>query len=180
MGLIHQPESVLPVTAVFTRYPEAIEWAREKIETNWGKIVLSSELFPFEQTQYYESTMGPSLKKIFFAVSPFMDPARLAEMKNQSNLWEEEYAAKFPKPESRPLNIDPGYVDLGKLVLASSKDFYHRIYLGKGVYAEITLSFTKGRWTAFPWTFPDYREEAYHPFLVKCRELIFQARRKGK
>jgi len=180
MGLIHQPEPVLPLTAVFTHYPEAIEWAKEKIESHWGKIVLSSEAFPFEQTRYYDSTMGPHLKKIFFAMSPLMDPARLSEMKNQSNLWEEEYSAQFPKSEVRPLNIDPGYVDLGKLVLASSKDFYHRIYLGSGIYAEITLSFTKGRWTAFPWTFPDYREETYHPFFMQCRDLIFQARKKSK
>lgn len=180
MGLIHVPEPVLPMTAVFTHYPEAIEWAKKKIEAHWGKIVLESEPFPFEQTQYYDASMGPHLRKIFFAMEPMMDPQRLAEMKNQSNVWEEEFASEFSVPEVRPLNIDPGYVTLGKLVLASSKDFYHRIYIGDGIYAEITLSFTRGEWTAFPWTFPDYREPTYHPFLTRCRERIFEHRRKEK
>jgi len=172
MGLIHTPDPVLPITAVFTHYPEAIDWAKEKIEKSWGKIVLASEAFPFEQTRYYDPSMGPHLKKIFFAMEPLIDPIQLAEMKNQSNLWEEEFAREFPKVEERPLNIDPGFIDLAKLVLASSKDFYHRIYIGQGIFAEITLGFTKGKWTDFPWTFPDYRETTYHPFFVKCREKL--------
>ena len=120
MGLIHTPEPVLPITAIFTHYPDAIDWAREKIRANWGKIVLESEAFPFEQTHYYDASMGPRLKKIFFAMEPLIDPSQLAEMKNQSNLWEEEYAREFPKDEERPLNIDPGVIDLAKLNLASS------------------------------------------------------------
>ncbi len=177
MGEIHKPNGVLPITAAFTRYPEGIAWAKEKIEKNWGKIVLESPVFPFERTEYYTPTMGAHLKKIFFAMEPVMAPSRLAEMKVQSNLWEEEFAHEFPTEESRPLNIDPGYLDLGKLVLASSKDFYHRIYLDRGIYAEITLYYTRGKWTDFPWTFPDYREETYHPFFVSCRELLFKKRR---
>ena len=178
MGLIHTPEPVLPITAVFTHYPDAIDWAREKIGTNWGKIVLESEAFPFEQTHYYDASMGPRLKKIFFAMEPLIDPSQLAEMKNQSNLWEEEYAREFPKAEERPLNIDPGFIDLAKLILASSKDFYHRIYIGRGIFAEITLRFTKGQWTDFPWTFPDYRETTYHPFFMQCREKLRKLREK--
>lgn len=181
MGTIHTPDPVLPLAAVFTHYPEAIEWAKEKIEANWGKIVLVSDAFPFEQTHYYDPTMGPHLRKIFFAMEPLMDPAKLAEMKNQSNSWEEtfarEFRLRFPETEVRPLNVDPGYVDLGKLVLASSKDFYHRIYVGQGIYAEITLTFSKGKWRDFPWTFPDYREETYHPFFERCRDFIFQQRK---
>lgn len=184
MGTIHTPERVLPITAVFTHYPEAIEWAKEKIKANWGEITLESEAFPFEQTKYYDASMGEHLKKIFFAINPLMDPAKLVEMKNQSNLWEEEFARtfaqKYPESEVRPLNIDPGYITLGKLVLASSKDFYHRIYIGDGIYAEITLSFSHEKWRDFPWTFPDYKEETYHPFFEKCRGLIFQENRKQK
>ncbi len=184
MGTIHTPERVLPFTAVFTHYPEAIDWTKKKIEENWGKIVLESDAFPFEQTQYYDASMGTHLKKIFFAMDPLMDPAKLVEMKNQSNLWEAEFAQFFAQKshesEVRPLNIDPGYIDLGKLILASSKDFYHRIYIGGGIYAEITLSFTHGKWRDFPWTFPDYREETYHPFFEKCRAYIFQQRRAAK
>lgn len=180
MGEIHTPSPVLPITAVFSRYPEALQWVRERAEEVWGPIVLESPAFPFQQTAYYDVSMGPELKKIFFAFKPEPDPSRLVQMKHDSNAWEKEYAMMchdiFPEP--RPVNIDPGYIELGKLILASSKDFAHRIYLNRGIYAEITLFYRHGRWQDHPWTFPDYRAGHYHPFFNQCREFLKNAREK--
>ena len=76
--------------------------------------------------------------------------------------------AAVPRP-ARPINLDVGYVDESKLILASMKKFSHRIYLGMGVYAEVTLMYHKGRWDSLPWTFPDYGSGRYHPFLTQVR-----------
>ena len=73
---------------------------------------------------------------------------------------------------TRPINLDVGYVAPAKLVLASMKDFAHRIYLGRGVYAEITLQYRKGRWESLHWTFPDYASRAYDAFLTEVRHRL--------
>ena len=172
MGTIHDPLQVLPITAIFSRHPQALAWAAEKIRAEWGEVALKSEPFAFEQTHYYDVTMGTSLRKQFLVTLPLMTPDELVERKHQSNAWEELYAREFPHDEPRPLNIDPGYLDMGKLVLASSKDFAHRIYMARGIYAEITLFYRHGQWCDHPWTFPDYRENTYHPFFHQCRHLL--------
>ncbi|MDO4550276.1 MAG: DUF4416 family protein [Planctomycetia bacterium] len=186
MGEIHCPLPVLPISAVFTRHEEALLWAKTRMEREWGKIILQSEGVSFSQTRYYEASMGAGLMKYLFALEPVMDPARLVEMKHQSNLWEEEFAEFCRQqksgeiPEERPLNMDPGYVDLGKLVLASTKDYAHRIYLDRGIYAEITLFYRHKKWESHPWTFPDYGSGIYDDFLNRCREILFSCRGRGK
>ena len=180
MGAIHSPNPVLPITAVFTRHDSAVAWVRERIRQAWGEIVLASMPVPFCQTHYYDAEMGENLTKYLFAMSPTMDPARLVEMKHQANAWEEEFAdlSRETLPEARPLNVDPGYIDLGKLVLASTKDYAHRIYMDRGIYAEITLFFRHGKWESHPWTFPDYGSGIYDDFLNGCREILFRERKK--
>ncbi|MBI4006928.1 MAG: DUF4416 family protein, partial [Planctomycetes bacterium] len=72
---------------------------------------------------------------------------------------------------SRPINLDPGYISEAKLVLASTKDFSHRIYLGKGIYAEVTLQYRNEQYESLPWTFPDYRTQQYQQFFLRVRSL---------
>ena len=91
---------------------------------------------------------------------------RLADIKRQTNAWEAEYAALGLHPEPRPLNLDPGYITLAKLVLASTKDHAHRIYLGDGIYAEVTLAYRDRRWQPLEWTYPDYRRDDYQQFFT--------------
>ena len=79
--------------------------------------------------------------------------------------------------ERSPLNLDPGYISLGKLALASTKDHAHRIYLDRGIYAEVTLHYRRvGGWQPMKWTFPDYRRPDYHAFFDRCREFLIQQR----
>jgi len=172
MGLPLPPQPVLLLLAAFSRYEEALAWARRQAAAAWGSIALESPKFEFTETDYYEATMGSRLRKVFFAfVQPFA-PDRLADVKLQTNAWEKEYAALGRHLEPRPLNLDPGYLAEGKLVLASTKDHAHRIYLGGGIYAEPTLQYKHRRWQPHPWTYADYRREDYQQFFSACRDYL--------
>lgn len=172
MGQPTDPTPVLPLLAAFSRHEDALAWARDRATAAWGPIALESPAFPFQQTSYYDATMGPGLRKTFYAFARPANPAALVEWKLASNAWEQEYAAAAAHEEPRPLNLDPGYLTLGKLVLASTKDFAHRIYLDRGIYAEITLYYRKRQWQHHAWTFPDYRSDEYHEFFSQCREYL--------
>ena len=169
----HRP--VLLLAAAFSRYGAALEWAKQTLEAAWGHVALESPRFDHRETNYYEATMGPDLKKAFFAFERLVDPATLAERKLQAIAWEDEYRRRASHSEPRPLNIDPGYLTEAKLVLASTKDRDHRIYLSQGIFAEVTLHFHRGQWASRPWTYPDYQRADYHEFFSRCREFLRQS-----
>lgn len=173
----HSPALLL--LAAFSPHAEALDWARRRAVDDWGPIVLESEIFEFTQTDYYEAEMGVGLRKVFFTFEQPFDPAELADVKLRTNDWEEEYAAEAGHDEPRPLNLDPGYLTLGKLVLASTKDHAHRIYLAKGIYAEVTLHYRDKAWQPRQWTFADYRREDYQAFFSQCRQWLHARRREG-
>jgi len=165
--------------AAFSRSEEVLGWARRAGIDRFGPVALESEAFSFTETAYYAASMGTPLVKRFFAFERLIDPGELAAIKRLTNGWENQCAAEFHGSEQvgapRPLNLDPGYIDLGKLVLASTKDHAHRIYLGQGIYAEVTLQYrAEGGWQPQPWTFPDYRRADYQAFFDCCRELLRQ------
>lgn len=172
MGQILPPRPVLPLLALFSRHDDALQWGRERAGKYFGSEALASDLFDFSETAYYEKTMGPSLKKMFLVFLLLLDPAALADWKIATNGWEEEHKLLNTHLEDRPLNLDPGYLTEAKLVLATTKDRDHRLYLRDGIYAEVTLSFYHGRWESRPWTYPDYQREDYHQFFSRCRELM--------
>ncbi len=161
----------------FSRHADALAWARQEATRHWGPVALESERFDFDQTEYYTAAMGPGLKKTFVAFETLLDPGELAAMKRQTNAWEQQYAGQANHAESRPLNLDPGYLTEAKLVLASTKDYAHRIYLADGIFAEVTLGYRDGAWRAGQWTFPDFRRDVYHAFLTQCRDYLRQRRR---
>jgi hypothetical protein len=179
MGQPTTPSPVLPLLAAFSRHPEALAWARRRACEAWGPIEAESPAFAFQETSYYDATMGSDLHKVFFAFARLGDPAALVETKLTTNGWEEEYAAAAGHPEPRPLNLDPGYLTLGKLVLASTKDFVHRMYLARGIYAEVTLYYRQGRWEHHQWTFADYRRSDYQVFFSQVRESLHRKLREG-
>ena len=177
MGEIrHQVDPVLFFIAAFAPDEQPLCWARQQAEGRFGPVALESETFRFDEfTRYYSPEMGPVLYKRFWAFEQCIDPSELTAAKRLTNDWE----LKSPTIAgiARPLNLDPGYIELGKLVLASTKDFAHRIYLSQGIYAEITLIYTKKRWTALPWTYADYQSDGYHAFFTQCREYLAQKRK---
>lgn len=172
MGDINDPTPVLLLLAVSTRYQEALAWAEERSVSEFGPLALESTAFDFTETDYYQATMGSDLRKQFLAFEQLIDPDRLPEIKRGTNQWELDYARESAHEEARPLNIDPGYLTLAKLVLVSTKDHAHRIYLSQGIYAEVTLNYRAGKWQACDWTYPDFRRADYQEFFSRCRERI--------
>jgi uncharacterized protein DUF4416 len=177
MGAATAHRPVLLISAAFSRYDAGLDWARATFANSWGPIALESPRFDHRETAYYEPTMGPDLKKTFFAFERLVDPASLADRKIQAIAWEDEYRRQAGHPEPRPLNIDPGYITEAKLVLASTKDRDHRIYLSHGIFAEVTLHFQRGAWASRPWTYPDYQRADYHEFFNRCRQFLRQSYR---
>lgn len=179
MGDIHAPAPVLLLVAVVSRHKAALDWAREMASLQYGTIALVSDAFNFTETDYYTSTMGLGLKKQFLAFEPLIDPSALAAIKRQTNAWEAEYASLGRHDEPRPLNLDPGYITAAKLVLASTKDHAHRIYLRDGIYAEVTLSYRHRQWQPHEWTYPDYRRDDFHEFFSRCRQVVLNCGARG-
>lgn len=168
----HPP--ALLILAAFSRYPAALDWAKQTAEDAWGPVVLESDQFNHRETTYYDASMGPDLQKTFFAFESLIDPAELVLCKETSNQWELDYQSLRTHPEQRPLNLDPGYLTEAKLVLATTKDRDHRIYLDRGIFAEVTLHFQRGGWQPRPWTYPDYQRPDYHAFFTRCRDYLRQ------
>ncbi len=179
MGQISTPAAALLIVAVTSRHESAFSWSLSRAAAAWGSSALESPRFLFTETDYYHATMGSDLRKQFFALETLIDPARLPAIKRQTNTWEAAYAAEAGRAEPRPLNLDPGYLTLGKLVLASTKDHAHRIYLSDGIYAEITLYYKDKRWWHRDWTYPDYRREDYQHFFSGCRDFLKSKLAKG-
>lgn len=165
---LHTPAFLL--LAAFSRHAEALDWTRRRAVEAWGPLAHESPRFDFAQTDYYQAEMGSGLKKTFLVFERAFDPSELAAVKLLTNAWEREYAAAAGAPEPRPLNLDPGYLTLAKLVLASTKDHSHRIYLSQGIFAEVTLYYSARRWQAREWTYADYRRDDFQAFFTACRE----------
>jgi hypothetical protein len=180
MGDVTEPYLVLPILAAFSRHSAALEWGRERATALWGQVALESPRFSFVETDYYEPTMGAGMIKCFWAFERLIDPDRLVELKLQTNAWEAEYAESGGHAEPRPLNLDPGYLTLAKLVLASTKDHAHRLYLSGGIYAEVTLFYKDRGWQRHDWTFKDYRRADYQQFFSECREYLRRHEREGR
>lgn len=170
MGSASPHAPVLVLLAVISRYESALAWSCSQAESFWGPIARTSPSFHFDETDYYQPSMGGELKKTFLTFERLTDPGELAAWKHRTDAWEREYAAIAAHVEPRPLNLDPGYITPAKLVLASTKDHAHRIYLGQGMFAEVTLYFKAGRWQHRDWTFPDYRRADYQQFFMTARE----------
>ena len=172
MGEIQKPTPVLLLIAVSSRYEDALAWAEQRAASEFGTPRLKSTAFEFTETDYYQATMGTCLKKQFLTFQNLIDPGKLPHIKRLTNAWEQACAQQLGHPEPRPLNLDPGYLTLAKLVLATTKDHAHRIYMSEGIYAEVTLNYRSGGWRKCDWTYPDYQREDYQEFFTQCRQSL--------
>ncbi len=172
MAKPNPPSDALQLVAIFSRHASALDWACERIAQQWGTIALASQRFDHSETTYYAAEMGSGLSKQFLVIEGMYDPTRLPQSKLQSNAWEEELSRSGLYSEVRPLNVDPGYMTLTKLVLASCKDRAHRIYLADGIYAEECLYYLGRDWQSRPWTYPDYQRSDIQAFFVQARNLL--------
>ncbi len=169
---LNAPPPVKLIVGLLASSLSGLTSAVQGLESLFGPTDLVSDVWPFTYTRYYENEMGTDIRRQFVSFSQLMDPGELAHVKHQTNTLEQELATSLHEPFPRPVNLDPGVVETSKLILASTKNFSHRIYIGDRIYAEVTLSYQKGDWIAYPYTFPDYQQATYHSFLSSVRERL--------
>ena len=174
MGQVKQVELAKFMVGILAIDEELLQVAQELITEHLGAVDLCSPVWPFSSTKYYAGEMSDTLYRQFVSLAQPDDPARLVDLKLASNLAELADAQSRGRNQRRAINLDPGYITPAKLVLVTAKDYSHRIYLGRGIYAETTLNFHTGRWEAWPWTYPDYAASTYHGFFVQVRERLLE------
>jgi len=172
MGAVKKHPPCRQIIAAFSKYESALDRLWQRVSTELSPIAILSPCFPFTESSYYRSTMGDPLHKQIAMLSEWYDPAELATHKLLSHQWETESAQGNHSDVQRPLNIDPGYMSMTKLVLASTKNREHRLYLRDGIYAEVTLAFRDQQWVPLPWTYPDYQREDFRVFFHECRRHL--------
>lgn len=165
MSLPQPPKPAKLVIGLFTRDKNIIEQLSNKLLGAFGDLDLVSAWLPFNYTTYYEREMGSPLFRRMFAFKPLIEQSELSAIKTITNRIESQYASN----SKRMVNIDPGYLSQERFVLASGKNFTHRIYIGQGIYADLTLIYQRGAFEKLPWTYPDYADEPVLAFLEKVR-----------
>ena len=171
MGAVTKPESVKAIIGVLTTEPRLLPIVYAELTQRLGPIDFTSELMPFESTTYYEAEMGTDIQRQFISFERLIDAGTLAEMKLFTNRVEQTFAIRKPTGNARRVNLDAGYLCLAKLVLASTKNHAHRIYLCDGIYAEITLRFYRKTFQPWEWSYPDYRLPTYIAIFNQIREI---------
>ncbi len=144
---------------------DLLHWSINELSNLWGTPEITSEPVPFDKTDYYYE-IHPKLSRAFVSFPGLIDASGLADWKHEAISIE----AKSRQP-IRAVNIDPGYIDGARLILASTKDHAHRIYLRDGIYAEVTMRFRFKKWQSFDYTFPDFASGVYDEFLSRVRKL---------
>ena len=180
MAQCRPPQPAKLIVAMLSAYPGALAAAESELAEMLGPVDLRSDVTAHEFTAYYRDEMGHPLLRYFLSFERLIDPVELRAIKRQTNELEQRLADSREWPEvARPVNLDPGYVTPAKFVLASCKDYTHRIYLGDGIYAEPTLGYSGGSWRPYDWTYPDYRTAEHQQFLTAARtQLMSQLRQK--
>ena len=174
MGKILEHESVKLIIGLIGG-EKLFDKVKAKLSRKFGKIDFSSEILDFNYTKYYNKEMGPDLKRQFLSFKRLISPGMLPDIKKYTNFLEITFCDNNKK---RPVNIDPGYLSLSKLVLATTKDHQHRVYLGKGIFAEVTLRFRDKTFCSWDWTYPDYCSKEYISIFNQMRGELYKA--KGK
>jgi len=175
MGTVLKPHPVKLISGIITSKPLLFNEIEKSLTKYFGPIDYRSRILDFNCTDYYKQEMGNDLKRRFFSFKKLIDPGKLSEIKLKTNKIELLFA-KGSKSLKRSVNIDPGYVNDAKLVLASTKDYNHRLYVLKGIYQEITLTFQSSSFKPFEWTYPDYRTNDYIGIFNHIRELYMDQR----
>ncbi|MBI4763759.1 MAG: DUF4416 family protein [Deltaproteobacteria bacterium] len=164
-----KPKEPLPAKlgiGIIYQEERAADSAWRTMEKIWGALDVISEVRPFDYTGYYEEEMGRPLVRRWAFFRELVHQDRLTDIKWQALEIEKQWTVK----ERRLLNLDPGLITAERLVLATGKNFSHRIYLGRGIFGDLTLVFSKGTYRPLAWTYPDYKDEQAITMFNKIRE----------
>lgn len=176
MGEIRGAEQVMFICGVL--YSDAACFAQARVELieRYGMILFESEPIDFIFTEYYNAEMGEGIKRVYMAFERLIWQHELAAVKLFTNTLEETFVGI----NGRRVNLDPGYLNLSKLVLASTKDYSHRLYQGKGIFAEVTLNWAQKKFQPLPWTYPDYNSDYAKEFFTRVRNYYKTLHDDGK
>lgn len=165
MGRAQSPAPVKLLAGLLASADAILDEATRELRQVFGEIDASSAITAWNLSTYYESEMGGAVRRQFVTFETLIDPGQLPRVKQRTN----EMEGAWRTARGRQVNIDPGYIATGKLVLASTKDAAHRVYLQEGIYAEVTLHFCNGSFRAYPHSYPDYAAEEAVTFFNRAR-----------
>lgn len=160
------PDPAKLVMSVFMKEKPLFESVFPLLETIGGPVDLVSRWLDFDFTTYYHKEMGHPLFRRILAFKSLVDQADLSKIKQATNAVEQQ----FVKDQQRRINIDPGYLLPSRFVLATGKDYAHRIYIGDHMYADLTLMYVGKQFVPLDWTYPDYRSKEILRFLEQVRD----------
>ena len=169
-----KPRPVKLIIGILAADTDCLQKAVETVSKEFGPADLISDVWPFDKTDYYKEQTGTTILRQFVSIKKLIDPGELAAIKHTTNRLEQELAEQLKRDVPRPVNLDPGLIEPSKLVLATTKNYSHRIYIGSQMYAEVTLIYDKGTWSALPYTYPDYRQACYWDFFEKVRKKLLE------
>jgi len=169
----NKPGRIKIISSLFSHEKEALERIAGKLAEIFGCVDRMSTLLLFDRTKYYAKEMGWPLHRRFISFAELVVPDRLVEIKLRTNEVEQAYLVDG----KRSVNIDPGYISPERLILATGKNYVHRVYLSKGIYADLTLVFKRGSFRPLEWTYPDYADPQVIGFFNEVREAYMKQRR---
>ena len=172
MGEINRPQDVKLFAAVMFRREFDLGAVVDVLTAAYGRVESFYGPVEFSWSDYYEGEMGAELLKFYVIFEGFVDRTCLPAVKIEANELERRFAGGDGR---RVVNIDPGYLAVDKFVLASTKDFFHRLYLGDGIFGEVTLHYRRGCFRFFSWTYTDYQDPGFLKFLEAARDAAFFA-----
>ncbi|UCF15569.1 MAG: DUF4416 family protein [Phycisphaerales bacterium] len=174
MWKLKDPKPVKLIVGILASNYHCLNAAAELATDKFGNTDFKSEVWPFDKTDYYRDQTGPRILRQFLSFERLVEPGKLAKIKLRTNKLERKLAKKLAIPLPRPVNLDPGIIEPSKLVLATTKNYSHRIYIGRRMYAEVTLIYDKGRWQPLDHTYPDYRQQCYFDFFDNVRVRLLE------
>jgi hypothetical protein len=180
MWKLKEPKPVKLIIGVLAADRQCLHAALEALLGAFGKADFVSNVWPFDQTDYYKDQTGPRILRQFVSIEKLIDPGKLPKIKHRTNRLEQKLGKSLALPLPRPVNLDPGLVEPSKLILATTKNYSHRIYIGKRMYAEVTLIYDKKSWKPLEHTYPDYKQQCYFDFFEKVRSQLLEQLRKVK
>ncbi len=154
---------------------DVLKRAQEEISRLFGDIDAKSENYDMDEvTKYYREEMGDDITKFLLAVNNEPIPGSLPDIKTKAMELEERFSRKEKGKKRRRINLDPGFLTPSSFVLSTSKNYAHRIHIGKKVFAELTLMYKGNEFISLPWTYPDYETDPVQKFLKKQRQIMLK------
>ncbi len=168
MGKPEHSEPVLLFAGILYNDENCLNAAKKTLIENYGNCILETPSFHWNYSEYYNKEFGSNIMRTFMFFEKLISPEQIIEIKLKTNQIEESFSGN----NKRKINIDPGYLTLANVVLATTKNYSHRIYLGKGIYGEVTLIYKNNTYSPYIFTYQDYQEPKTVEMFLEARKYL--------